>query len=88
MFATEAELLIFDDLSSALDLHTEAELWNRLFERREVTCLVVSHRRVALQRADQILLMEGGRIVDRGSLKDLLDRSTTMRDLWATADQE
>ena len=88
MFATEAELLVFDDLSSALDLHTEAELWNRLFEGREVTCLVVSHRREALQRADQILLMEGGCIVDRGTLTDLLARSTTMRDLWATADQE
>ena len=88
MFATEAELLVFDDLSSALDLHTEAELWNRLFEGREVTCLVVSHRREALQRADQILLMEGGCIVDRGTLTDLLARSQTMRDLWATADQE
>ena len=35
MLATEAELLVFDDLSSALDLHTEAELWRRLFENRE-----------------------------------------------------
>ena len=33
MLATEAELLVFDDLSSALDLHTEAELWKRLFEK-------------------------------------------------------
>jgi ABC-type multidrug transport system fused ATPase/permease subunit len=88
MFATEAELLVFDDLSSALDLHTEAELWTRLFERREVTCLVVSHRRVALQRADQILLMDGGRVVDRGTLDELLERSQTMRDLWAEADNE
>ncbi|MDH5372414.1 MAG: ABC transporter ATP-binding protein/permease, partial [Acidimicrobiia bacterium] len=88
MFATEAELLVFDDLSSALDLHTEAELWTRLFERREVTCLVISHRRVALQRADQILLMDDGRIVDRGRLDELLERSEIMRDLWAEADEE
>ncbi len=86
MFATEAELLVFDDLSSALDLHTEAELWTRLFERREATCLVVSHRRVALRRADQILLMDGGRIVDRGTLDELLERSEIMRELWAEAD--
>ncbi|MFN2487774.1 MAG: ABC transporter transmembrane domain-containing protein, partial [Acidimicrobiia bacterium] len=43
MLVTEAELLVFDDLSSALDLHTETELWRRLFEQREATCLVVSH---------------------------------------------
>ncbi len=85
MFATDAELLVFDDLSSALDLHTEAELWSRLFERREATCLVVSHRRVALRRADQILLMEGGRIVDRGTLDELLGRSEIMRELWTEA---
>lgn len=86
MLATEAELLIFDDLSSALDLHTEAELWKRLMERRQVTCIVVSHRRAALERADQILLMDGGRIVDRGTLNELLGRSELMRSLWASED--
>jgi ATP-binding cassette, subfamily B, bacterial len=83
MFATNAQLLVFDDLSSALDVHTENELWNRLFEVRNVTCLVVSHRRAALSRADHILLMSGGRIVDRGSLSELLDRSEEMRRLWS-----
>ena len=83
MFATGADLLVFDDLSSALDLHTEAELWTRLFEhRREATCLVVSHRPAALQRADQILVVDDGRIVDRGTLPELLDRSPVMVELW------
>jgi ATP-binding cassette subfamily B protein len=81
MLATEAELLVFDDLSSALDLHTEAELWRRLFERREATCLVVSHRKAALDRADQILLMDHGRLVDHGRLSELLERSPLMREL-------
>ncbi|HEU5112440.1 MAG TPA: ABC transporter ATP-binding protein [Acidimicrobiia bacterium] len=83
MLATEAELLVFDDLSSALDIHTETELWRRLLSQRDVTCLVVSHRRAALSRADQILLMDGGRVVDRGALPDLLARSALMRSLWA-----
>ena len=83
MLATEAELLVFDDLSSALDVHTETELWQRLLTKRDVTCLVVSHRRAALSRADQILLMDGGKIVDRGALPDLLERSGLMRSLWA-----
>jgi len=81
MFATRADLLVFDDLSSALDVHTENELWERLFARRDVTCLVVSHRLAALERADQILVLEHGRLVDRGSLAELLDRSPTMREL-------
>jgi len=85
MLATEAELLVFDDLSSALDVHTETELWRGLLEHREATYIVVSHRRTALSRADQILLMDDGRIVDRGSLSDLLERSSLMRSLWAEA---
>jgi ATP-binding cassette subfamily B protein len=41
MFLRDAELLVLDDLSSALDAETEAELWSRLFDRgRDVTCLV------------------------------------------------
>ena len=85
MFATEAQLLVFDDLSSALDVHTEAELWERLFSRRDVTCLVVSHRRTVLRRADRILLLDGGHVVDRGTLAELLERSPLMRELWETA---
>lgn len=86
MLATEAELLVFDDLSSALDLHTESLLWSRLRAQRQVTCIVVSHRRAALESADQILLMDGGRIVDRGTLEELLRRSSLMRSLWAGGD--
>jgi ABC-type multidrug transport system fused ATPase/permease subunit len=87
MLATDAELLVFDDLSSALDVHTETELWRRLLTQRDVTCLVVSHRRAALSRADQILLMDGGRVVDRGALPDLLARSALMRSLWAEEEE-
>jgi ATP-binding cassette, subfamily B, bacterial len=44
MYVRDAEILIFDDLSSALDVETEKKLWSRLFTQRDVTCLVVSHR--------------------------------------------
>jgi ABC-type multidrug transport system fused ATPase/permease subunit len=83
MFATDADLMVFDDLSSALDVHTEAELWKRVFEQRTVTCLVVSHRRAALERADEIVLMEGGRVIGKGTLAELLESSPLMRELWA-----
>jgi ABC-type multidrug transport system fused ATPase/permease subunit len=56
MFLQGAELLVLDDLSSALDVDTEAELWRRLLDRRgDVTCLVVSHSAVALANADQVV---------------------------------
>ena len=62
MFLQPAELLVLDDLSSALDVDTEAELWRRLLERRgEVTCLVVSHSPIALANADQVVVLEEGR---------------------------
>lgn len=86
-FATGSELLVFDDISSALDVETEANLWTGLFARRDVSCLVVSHRRAVLQRADRIVLMEGGVVLDEGTLGELLERQPAMQTLW-TADTE
>ncbi|MEX1004067.1 MAG: ABC transporter ATP-binding protein [Acidimicrobiia bacterium] len=81
-FATGAELLVFDDISSALDVDTEASLWDGLFARRDVSCLVVSHRRSVLRRADRVVLLDDGTVVAEGPLEELLDTEPRMRALW------
>jgi ATP-binding cassette subfamily B protein len=108
MFARQPNLLVFDDLASALDAETERVLWERLRETPgdayptitgttlehvlahsasplisgSPTVLAVSHRRVALERADQILLLEDGRITGCGTLRELLMTNVEMRQLW------
>jgi ATP-binding cassette, subfamily B, bacterial len=83
MFVRKASLLVFDDISSALDVETENELWSRIFTfQQDATCLVVSHRKPALARADQILLLKDGRIETIGRLTDLLSSNDEMQKLW------
>jgi ATP-binding cassette subfamily B protein len=82
MLVRRPELLVFDDLSSALDVETEARLWDRVFNREGATCLVASHRRAVLNRADQILVLKDGKIAGRGKLDELLQNCEEMRLLW------
>ncbi|MBX4148050.1 ABC transporter ATP-binding protein [Paenibacillus lautus] len=83
MLVRDAELYVFDDLSSALDVETERKLWERLFsERGGATCLVVSHRKAALNHADHIIVLNGGEIEAEGTAEQLLASSDSFRQLW------
>ena len=67
MLVREAALLVFDDLSSALDVNTEAELWGSLRAAyAAATLLAVSHRPAVLRMTDQVIRLERGRVAGSG----------------------
>ena len=80
---TEPRVLILDDALSAVDTYTEDEILHRLREvRRGRTCLIVSHRVSTVRDADLIVVLDEGRIAERGT-HDALGRAT--RSLCRTA---
>lgn len=79
----QPSLLVLDDSLSAVDTETESLILDALARRaRQQTTLVIAHRLSTLMHADQILVLDAGRIVQRGRHADLVDADGPYRRLW------
>ena len=85
----DPELLILDEATSALDSRTEGEIQEtlrRVAERR--TTIIIAHRLSTIVHADEIVVMEAGRVIERGTHAALLDRDGAYAAMWARQQAE
>ena len=82
-------ILIFDEATSALDSKSEKAIQDVLRNvARDRTTLVIAHRLSTIVDAHQILVMDKGRIIERGSHRELLARQGVYAQMWALQQQE
>jgi ATP-binding cassette subfamily B protein len=82
-------ILVFDEATSALDSATERVIQSELDEiAAQRTTLVIAHRLSTVVGADQIIVLDGGRVVERGTHETLLARGGVYARLWAMQGRE
>lgn len=82
-------ILVFDEATSSLDTQTEQAILETMREVAENhTTLVIAHRLSTVVDADQILVMEEGRIIEQGTHRQLLTRGGVYRDMWLLQQEE
>ena len=84
----DAPILILDEPTANLDPETEKRVLDTLFEIMQgKTSLLITHRLVGLEHVDEILVMDSGRIVERGTHGELLRQKRLYRRLWDVQNQ-
>ena len=82
-------VLVFDEATSALDSRTEKSIQAELAEiSRDHTTLVIAHRLSTIVDADEILVLDHGRIVERGTFRDLLAAGGRFAEMWRLQQEE
>lgn len=73
-FAKNAPLLVFDDSTSALDMETEKRVQKEINKLKGVTKILIAHRVSTVRNADEIIILEKGEIIERGTHEELLEK--------------
>ncbi|XP_055486778.1 ABC-type oligopeptide transporter ABCB9-like, partial [Leucoraja erinacea] len=69
----QPRILVLDEATSSLDAHTELSIQRALAREPAAAALVIAHRLTTVQRADRIVVLEGGRVVERGTHPQLME---------------
>ena len=80
VLAQDPTIMIMDEATSALDARTEAEVVQSV-QQRGITCIVVAHRLSTIRDCDEIIVMDHGHVVERGTHKELYEKGGLYREL-------
>ena len=80
--AKNAPILILDDSTSALDMETEYEIQREIEALKGVTKMIIAHRISAVKNADEIIILDEGRIAERGSHDELMKKKGLYYDTY------
>ncbi|MBI3315356.1 MAG: ATP-binding cassette domain-containing protein, partial [Candidatus Omnitrophica bacterium] len=87
-FLKDAEILILDEATSALDTKTERSIQQAIDEMgKKRTVIVIAHRLSTVVNADKVVVIEGGCVVEQGTLKTLLDQKGKFYEYWEAQKQ-
>ena len=79
----DAHMLILDEATSNVDTHTEQHIQAAMRElMKDKTCFVIAHRLSTIRSADQILVLEGGQVVEQGTHESLMAKDSVYRKLY------